>query len=48
MRILDLFCGGGGASVGYSRAGWLGWNSLKESIPPIYTEHLGKQIKEQL
>jgi|TARA_R110000868_G_scaffold383670_1_gene650945 hypothetical protein len=27
---------------------WLGWNSLKESIPPIYTEHLGRQIMEQL
>jgi DNA (cytosine-5)-methyltransferase 1 len=27
---------------------WLGWNSLKESIPPIYTEHLGLQIMEQL
>jgi len=27
---------------------WLGWGSLKESIPPIYTEHLGKQIIGQL
>jgi len=27
---------------------WLGWLSLKEAIPPIYTEHLGKQIAAQI
>ena len=27
---------------------WLGWGSLKESIPPIYTEYLGKQIIKEL
>jgi hypothetical protein len=27
---------------------WLGWGSLKESIPPAYTEHIGKQVIELL
>ena len=25
---------------------WLGWSSLKEAIPPIYSEYVGKQIAQ--
>lgn len=27
---------------------WMIWGELVEAIPPIYTEHLGKQIMEAL
>lgn len=27
---------------------WMNWEDLKESIPPIYTEHLGRQAINQL
>jgi len=27
---------------------WMNWEDLKESIPPIYTEHLGRQAITQL
>ena len=27
---------------------WLGWSSLKEAIPPIYTQFLGKQLVKEL
>lgn len=39
-RLLDLFCGGGGAGEGYRRAGL--------AIPPAYTEWIGRQIAEQI
>lgn len=37
MRLLDLFCGAGGAAMGYHRAGFT-----------AYTEFIGKQLIEQL
>lgn len=54
-RLLDLFCGAGGCSVGYHRAGfdvtgvdmgidWMGWRDLCESIPPAYTEWIGTRL----
>ena len=27
---------------------WMGWADLAEAIPPAYTEHLGRQLLEQL
>ena len=27
---------------------WMNWEDLKESIPPIYTEYLGRQAATQL
>lgn len=42
MKLLDLFCKAGGASMGYHQAGFevVG----VEAIPPVYTQHLGKQL----
>jgi site-specific DNA-cytosine methylase len=36
-RLLDLFCGAGGAAMGYHRAGF-------DAIPPAYTEFVGRQL----
>lgn len=27
---------------------WMGWHGLKESIPPAYTEHIGRQLLDHL
>lgn len=45
MKLLDLFCGAGGASVGYH---WMNRAELAESIPPAYTEHIGRQLIDHL
>jgi hypothetical protein len=35
-RLLDLFCGAGGAAVGYHRAGF--------AVPPAFTQHIGELL----
>jgi site-specific DNA-cytosine methylase len=50
-RCLDLFCGAGGAAMGYARAGFAVQgvdrlrqrHELAQAIPPAYTAHLGRQ-----
>ena len=27
---------------------WLGWSSLKEAIPPVYSQFIGEQLKKEL
>lgn len=41
IRLLDLFCGAGGASVGID---WMQKTELAQAIPPAYTEFLGRQL----
>lgn len=60
MKLLDLFCGAGGAGMGYYRAGfederkaamgidWMGRDSLGLAIPPAYTEWIGRQLRQIL
>lgn len=44
MKLLDLFCGAGGAAMGYHQAGF---DELREAIPPAYTRYIGEQFLEQ-
>jgi hypothetical protein len=56
MRLLDLFCGAGGAAMGYHRAGFtdiVGVDvktvaELSQAIPPAYTEFIGRQLLQVL
>ena len=41
MKVLDLFCGGEAMGID-----WLPWPALKESIPPAYTEWIGRAFTE--
>jgi site-specific DNA-cytosine methylase len=56
-RLLDLFCGAGGAAVGYHRAGfevvgvgidWMSASELNQAIPPAYSEFIGHQLLQHL
>lgn len=57
MRLLDLFCCAGGAGAGYAAAGfevvgvdidWMTKHELSQSIPPRFTEYVGRQIIEAI
>lgn len=54
IKLLDLFCGAGGASMGYFRAGFdvtgidkkpMPRYPLAEAIPPAYTYYVAEQLK---
>jgi DNA (cytosine-5)-methyltransferase 1 len=44
-RLLDLFCGAGGAAMGID---WMTVNELAQAIPPAYTEYIGEQLMRVL
>lgn len=44
-RLLDLFCGEGGAVLrALVGADWMTERGTFLSVPPAYTEHLGRQL----
>lgn len=51
MKLLDLYCGVGGAGYGYVQAGFdvTGVKKkLAEAIPPAYTHYIGEQLAQHL
>jgi len=50
MRLLDLFCGAGGAAEGYSRAGFTSITGIdiahQPNYPPDYTHYIGGRLLE--
>lgn len=39
-RLLDLFCGVGGAGMGY----WARPKQIGQAVPPAYTQWIGEQL----
>lgn len=47
FTLLDLFCGAGGAAVGYHLE-WMTQRELTQAVPPAYTEFIGRQLLSNL